>query len=89
MKREEAHIEIDKLSYFDDGNLLVMAVDTEKLVNKIYDDFESRTCENCLFKQEREYQCTNLHINDKHPLKEADYWLHVNKDFGCNKWEAK
>ncbi len=53
----------------------------------IYDDFESRTCENCKFyfihmQYGQGMQCKN-HDSDMHQVKITS------KDFGCNKWETK
>jgi len=49
-------------------------------IDKIYDDFESRTCESCKYAEESdtgyEYYCT------KHNEYENSY-------MSCNKWEQK
>lgn len=61
----------------------------KELINKIYDDFESRTCENCIFAlplnldkdKQYEFKCRLGH---------SDKLLNtVNKDFCCNKFERK
>lgn len=44
------------------------------IIDDIYDDFESRVCENCKHKTNRE--CNTI----------IDYF---GKDFGCNKFERK
>lgn len=44
-------------------------------INKIYDYFESRTCENCSF----ENNCIFHLVVIKYKY----------KDFGCNKWEKR
>lgn len=58
-------------------------------IDKIYDDFESRTCENCIFAlplnldkdKQYEFKCRLGH---------SDKLLNtVNKDFACNRFEAK
>lgn len=51
-------------------------------INKIYDDFESRTCSSCKFYGDIWFRdctiagCTKLRIS-------------VGKTFSCNKWESK
>lgn len=53
--------------------------DVSTAINKIYDDFESCSCENC------EYFHEDVCTNDECPLC-ADF---VDKDFGCNKFVRK
>lgn len=51
-------------------------------INKIYDDFESRTCENCIYyndMNESSGLCENMALPE----------LGVDKDFGCNKFSRK
>lgn len=50
-----------------------------RLIDKIYDDFDSRTCGNC------EWGIDNVCTNDDTPLC-ADF---VASTFGCNKFERK
>ena len=49
-----------------------------KVIDKIYDDFELRTCKNC-----RSYQDNQVCTNDTSPLC-CDF---VSSDYGCNLWE--
>lgn len=50
-----------------------------KLINKIYDDFESRTCSNCIHCKESKHL-----INNKCNLGiKQDFDFGVAKDFGC------
>ena len=49
-----------------------------KLINKIYDDFESRTCKSCKHNK----SCETLFVL----LENISIPAHL-KDFGCNKWE--
>jgi len=51
-------------------------------VDKIYDDFESRTCENC------KYNLNGIECNCNESVVE---WLDTDTfpDFGCNKFERK
>jgi len=51
-------------------------VECNELINEIYDDFESRTCESCNASDYGNSFCLKLGIR-------------VTKDFLCNKWEAK
>ena len=65
MTRDEA------LDFYKKGTLFEPIYQTiEKHINNIFDDFESRTCENCI----NDYQCD---IQDK--LELQDYSL----NFGC------
>ena len=56
-------------------------IDTTPLINRIYDDFKSRTCESCNKSSYIEYKNTMIlrcsYITGYHP----------DKDFGCNKFE--
>jgi hypothetical protein len=76
MTREEAQC----LSFFTEDDV------TESL-DRIYDDFKSRTCENCKY-------IRVLWIGDALECSygirqyETDYFI-VEKDFGCNKFERK
>jgi len=59
-----------------DSNLLK---ESEKLIEQIYDDFESRTCETCKHHEDigKSYKaCTELNIN-------------TGIDFSCSLWESK
>jgi len=49
-------------------------LDVHVLLNRIYDDFESRICENCRYCDKESGQCKILYIN-------------TDKDFGCNEFE--
>jgi len=87
MTREEAIIEfnIDK------------TIDEDiALINKIYDNFESRTCENCKYGHiEEDYLILcNADFYDNSIYDTADNLLdnalfYPSKDFGCNKFERK
>ena len=66
-------------------------------VRDIYDDFESRTCENCKHYQylSKENGGTSRNmpyymcLNENDIMPDADGgWLEPYKDFGCNQWES-
>ena len=74
--------------------------DGVELVNEIYDDFESRTCQNCKhyyqpytyeYSFSDPYACRELssrtQITPYSKLEENIFY--PDKDFGCNKWEQK
>ena len=70
--------------------------DIKKAVDKIYDDFEIRTCENCKYgylEEEHLILCNASFYDDKIYDSDDDLLnnplFYPNKDFGCNKWEAK
>jgi len=55
----------------------------ESLIDSIYDDFKSRTCENCKYYvsvNESSGMCINIDLT---------YIDAVDCDFSCNKWESK
>lgn len=55
---------------------------TKETIDKIYDDFESRTCENCKVIQNiKKFNKGAAYCNIIHKS--------VNKDFGCNKFERR
>jgi len=61
--------------------------DVADLIDDIYTDFESRTCESCKYnthRQEFAHNCTSDAVFDYY---EGDYL--IPDDFGCNKYEAK
>ena len=80
MTREEAisHIRLI-LSY--DGSF--DEYDAENLVNKIFDDFESRVCKNCKFFVMDNYgkYCEKFNGEDNP--------CDIREDFGCNRFERK
>ena len=57
---------------------------TKAIIDEIYDDFESRTCDNCIFLKRTDHCteiCGYLEIVIADELKDGD--------FGCNRWETK
>lgn len=57
--------------------------DLIKHIDKIYDDFESRTCESCEHYKAKNKQC----INEASIAFTAQEAIYI--DDGCNKWESK
>jgi len=55
----------------------------EAIVHEIYDDFESRTCENCKHWSKEKKQCLNVE-SIAYTSQEAIYY-----DDGCNKFVRK
>lgn len=84
MTREEA---FDGIYHADTFDL------AQDMVNKIYDDFESRTCENCKHYEEIIQgigECSNDIYEGFSAGLVYDYDnMFLPKDFGCNKWESK
>ena len=70
MEREKAKEYLKYIPHFDG----------DKFIDEIYNDIESRTCENCRWYQIMD--STNLKICKL-------YDIHGIKDFGCNKWVVK
>ena len=69
------------LSYFNACKPTFAIKEYKKWVNKIYDDFESKTCSNC--------KLLNGGIGcEIYPA--AWNWLDISEtEFGCNQWELK
>ena len=56
------------------------------MLDEIYDDFESRTCANCKYKDAD--LCTNIEVNNFFPLsQEGNEFLLEPENFGCNQWK--
>lgn len=75
--------EADGRNFIDDDNVLI-------LIDKIYDDFESRTCSSCEHSFESEYagwlDC-NKCCGEEVVYGTSD--TVVSRSFMCNKWEKK
>lgn len=54
-----------------------------RFIDKIYDDFESRTCEGCRYFQE------GICYNTAVCLMNGGEYILIAKEFSCNKWEQK
>jgi len=66
----------------------------EELINKIYDDFESRICENCEYYQEIKYfDLKYIEGRDDTPWKYrmqcVKLYEDYGKDFGCTTFKRK
>lgn len=81
MTREEAK---DSLFRFIERDMTMKNISFEIAIDAIYDDFESRICENC--KYSSVIQGTDRLFCG---CDEAEQLPTVNKDFGCNKFERK
>lgn len=85
MTREEANDKVYDLTYQRE------TTETEiyELLDRIYNDFESMTCENC------KYWTMNFHIGAgtcEKGIKQKetiDTWYDTYIDFGCNKFSCK
>ncbi len=77
MNREEAKDGIIKSEY--------IVPDAFNLIDAIYNDFESRTCENC------EHYNVSFKVYGDCAISVREVTLNdfrlVHKDFGCNKWQ--
>ena len=58
------------------------------IIDNIFDDFESRTCENCKYNKEQD---DFMIFCDKEMCQDGSkmMWHSFTKDFCCNKWESK
>ena len=85
MTREEAIKRVFKIfdgENLNDGILVVAPGLIVDLIDRIYDDFESRICKNCKY-----YNNGNCPILQGASVKYVLDWL--DETFGCNKFERK
>lgn len=66
------------------------------IIDKIYDSFENRTCENCKYIDDEYFDlfCINPNVINQHDHLFGDGQsmydnFKVSANFGCNKWESK
>ena len=82
MTREEALVKVP----LREKNWGIVA---QGVINQIYDEFESRTCDNCRYRQTNNandmYWCINQYGANKY----RNMDIRVDLDFGCNKFERK
>ena len=89
MTREEAFAKITVCS-----NSLFMTKQKFKiLIHTLYNDFESRVCENCKYFNEvsscEHEKNTQYLMTSTQFTEQAYYQMGVTKDFGCNRFERK
>ena len=76
MTREEAKEDVLGYVHMEDYDSVCEFIDER------YDDFESRTCENCKHWNKTNEIAVSFDCNRWHGS------VMTSKDFGCNKWEA-
>lgn len=82
MLREDA---ISEMEYYEGIEECSFRV---SIINKIYDTFESRICDNCKYLNTELISDTIL--CDKTVSSHNSTWKsEVHKSFGCNKWQGK
>ena len=61
--------------------------DVEELIDKIYDDFESKICKNCKYFKGTGMiaNCSNLEVGKMN----GGAFIDVDENFGCNKFERR
>ncbi len=59
--------------------------DFREHIDNIYNDFESRICENCKYAEEMNKGSSFMSCSKN--IRKSLYMQHNSKDFGCNKWE--
>ena len=83
MTREEAKKDFfnELLDITFNGNNKLKVGGTYRIIDKIYDDLESRTCDNCAYNLENSHEfsrgCTQIEIEPKD----------MRNGFGCNRFE--
>lgn len=92
MTREEAKSAKVKYLNSDDewSNSIIPVLDCHELLDDIYDDFESRTCENCKYYDATTYNVSNdtTGFCKRLAIGRADAYIEF-EDFGCNKFTRK
>ena len=98
MTREEALKEREE-NYYSTIGQENTTDDVEELINKIYDDFESRVCKNCeyiRYPKDKTYEgkakcMKNCSSSTTAVIINGDYFEYtiVEPNFGCNKFERK
>ncbi len=88
MTREEAK-EIIYYSSFEKGKYGLTKDNIFKLINRIYDDFESRVCKNCKYYNPAHKVCENR--KNIQPFEIDNKYVNIFTDgnFGCNRFERK
>jgi hypothetical protein len=77
------------------GNINTLSkVECDNILNEVFDDFESRTCESCRHCEsqfgEMFCQLEELKTQEYNSIMGfTDVCMEVSKDFGCNKWREK
>lgn len=87
-KRQEPYIFIEGASFRPD-TIEYNRVEYERIINKIYDDFESRTCENCKYFAEWNDGNGRLGVGDCIGNISISIESTVPDYFGCNEFEPK
>ena len=93
MTREECH-NLVKL-WIEEGNIDYWKhygkVELHRDIDRIYDDFENRTCNNCVhYKPALEYDCTVEGTCELDVCMDYENLSNmVSSSFGCNEWESK
>jgi len=82
MTREEIK-EID-YEWVNDEFPMLNRVEVEALIDKIYDDFESRTCENCKWSNDIVSKCLN-EKNGQDLIDDAWIYMQIEEGFTCGK----
>jgi len=84
MTRAEVIYEIEDFNEYSPNN------NPTRIVNEIYDDFESKVCTNCEYHNGKLMICENYSNNrmkDGGVSTEKGSYLMADNDFGCNKFE--
>ena len=98
MNRKEAYWEIQttigKACEYDPTAVVANVAEVGNAIDKIYDDFESRTCENCkhwfmAITRDEDHNNTKTPTCMLFAKSDDEYTIFPDKDFGCNKFERK
>ena len=69
------------------GDTLIYAQEVDVLIELIYDDFESRTCGNCIYNNDLCTYQESIKVYCK--VTRGDDYICDFDDFGCNRFERK
>jgi len=82
MTREEARdLKKDRVIEYSDDSYVYNILEADDRINEIYDDFESRVCENCKF-----YKVDKL---DKHLAPCSMWGISTRDEMSCKMFERK
>jgi hypothetical protein len=85
MNKEEAEAKMFSELYFSDEEEKVIGLN---FLHELYDDFESRDCEDCIHCLSTKEHALCTHEDNIQEIYNYNY-MQVTLDFGCNKWERK
>jgi len=69
------------------GQHILLVHEVDEIIDRIYDDIESRACDNCKHYLKLSYKCN--HLDNEQITTKYMHLMHTYNSFGCNKFERK